>query len=244
VCRSGSRTGVDWTGGNSPACRPRASLTEIPLHLRSHDAFAGRGPYMSGWQELRAEGNRRSLVRLTKALPLVFPRAVLSRALARPFIPPTPRLAIESYWGAHPIRADRLARALAARSQAPPGWTWRFGDRRSGLPFSSARRPRRTAKPHMQGVRDFVACVNRYIASAGTLTFGAPVPTGMRSGTVLVWSLGSSGMRQVARLDFCGVSKVGGALKAAGGCGGMPKRWRAKSRTRKEGVRSPSPSAR
>ena len=78
---------------------------------------------MSGWQELKAERNRRSLVRLTRALPLVFPRAVLTRALARPFVPPTPRLAIESYWGAHPIRADRLARALAARSQAPDGWT-------------------------------------------------------------------------------------------------------------------------
>jgi hypothetical protein len=26
-----------------------------------------------------------------------------------------PRLAIDSYWRAHPIRADRLARALAAR---------------------------------------------------------------------------------------------------------------------------------
>ena len=91
---------------------------------------------MSGWQELKAERNRRSLVRLTRALPLVFPRAVLTRALARPFVPPTPRLAIESYWGAHPIRADRLARALAARSQAPDGWRWRLGDRRSGLPFT------------------------------------------------------------------------------------------------------------
>jgi hypothetical protein len=91
---------------------------------------------MSDWLELKAERNHRSLVRLTRALPPVFPRAVLSRALARPFVPPTPRLAIESYWGAHPIRADHLARALAARSQAPIGWTWRLGDRRSGLPFN------------------------------------------------------------------------------------------------------------
>ena len=73
---------------------------------------------MSGWQELKAERNQRSLIRLTKALPPVFPRVVLARALARPFVPPTPRLAIESYWGAHPIRADRLARALAARGFA------------------------------------------------------------------------------------------------------------------------------
>jgi hypothetical protein len=37
-----------------------------------------------------------------------------------------PRLAIDGYWRAHPIRADRLARALAARSGAPDGWTWRL----------------------------------------------------------------------------------------------------------------------
>jgi len=117
-----------------------ASMPALRASLTSDDSFTpsisrcpyGRGPH----QELKAERNRRSLVRLTRALPLVFPRAVLTRALARPFVPPTPRLAIESYWGAHPIRADRLARALAARSQAPDGWRWRLGDRRSGLPFT------------------------------------------------------------------------------------------------------------
>jgi hypothetical protein len=68
-------------------------------------------------------------------LPRIFPSAVLSRALGRPFVPPTPRLAIDSYWRAHPIRADRLARALAARSGAPSGWTWRLGDdRKTRLP--------------------------------------------------------------------------------------------------------------
>ena len=90
---------------------------------------------MSTWQDDKAAINRRSLARLTKALPVVFPAAVLSRALSRPFVPPTPRLAIDSYWRVHPLRADRLARALAARSGAPPGWTWRLGDdRKSGLP--------------------------------------------------------------------------------------------------------------
>jgi hypothetical protein len=90
---------------------------------------------MSGWQDLKAERNRQSVARLTKALPDVFPAFVLSRALGRPFVPPTPRLAIDSYWRAHPLRAERLARALARRSGAPEGWTWRLAQRRNdGLP--------------------------------------------------------------------------------------------------------------
>ena len=92
---------------------------------------------MSSWQEEKAERNRRALARLSKRLPAIYPPAVLARALNRPFIPPTPRLAIDSYWRAHPIRADRLARALAARSRAPAGWRWQLGtDRESGLPLS------------------------------------------------------------------------------------------------------------
>lgn len=77
--------------------------------------------------EWRAVRNRKALARLMKALPAVFPPAVLRRALARPFIPPMPRLAVDGYWRAHPLRADALARALAARSGTPAGWTWRLG---------------------------------------------------------------------------------------------------------------------
>ncbi|WP_284694386.1 hypothetical protein [Rhodoplanes serenus] len=94
----------------------------------------------SSW---RAERNERSRARLTKALPAVFPVPVLDRALARPLIPPLPRLAVDGYWRAHPLRADRLARALAAMSGAPEGWSWRLadavrtrGEPRSGLPAS------------------------------------------------------------------------------------------------------------
>jgi len=90
---------------------------------------------MSSWQAEKAERNRRSLARLARRLPAIFPPAVLGRALGRPFIPPTPRLAIESYWAAHPIRADRLARALAGRTGPPKGWTWCISDSaKSGLP--------------------------------------------------------------------------------------------------------------
>jgi len=92
---------------------------------------------MSVWLDQKAERNRQAVARLTKALPSIFPSAVLSRALGRAFVPPTPRLAIDSYWRAHPLRADRLARALARRSGAPARWTWRLGDnRKSGLPVT------------------------------------------------------------------------------------------------------------
>jgi hypothetical protein len=92
---------------------------------------------MSKWQAEKAERNRQSLARLNKALPSIFPSAVLSWALTRPFVPPTPRLAVDSYWRAHPIRADRLARALAVRSGAPRGWTWQLdGTGKHGLPIT------------------------------------------------------------------------------------------------------------
>lgn len=85
--------------------------------------------------EWRADRNRLARARLEKALPTVFPAPVLLRALARPLVPPTPRLAVDGYWRAHPVRADRLARSLAARSGTPEGWTWRLGGpRKSGLP--------------------------------------------------------------------------------------------------------------
>jgi hypothetical protein len=90
---------------------------------------------MSKWRDELDDINRRARARLTKALPHVFPPNVLSHALARRFIPPMPRLAVDSYWRAHPVRAERLARALAARTGAPAGWAWRLGSNpKTGLP--------------------------------------------------------------------------------------------------------------
>ncbi len=89
---------------------------------------------MSEWRDQR---NATSRVRLEKALPKVFPASVLVHALGRSLIPPLPRLAVESYWAAHPVRADRLTRALAALSEAPPDWAWRLSSQPAdGLPRS------------------------------------------------------------------------------------------------------------
>jgi hypothetical protein len=48
---------------------------------------------------------------------------------------------VDSFWRAHPIRADRLARALAARSGAPEGWQWRVGGKAAGGPAAGFRTP-------------------------------------------------------------------------------------------------------
>ena len=83
---------------------------------------------MSTWREERNEAAR---VRLLRRGPEALPPPVLAHALRQPLMPPTPRRATESYWRAHILLADRLARALAARSGAPEGWSWRL-DAREG----------------------------------------------------------------------------------------------------------------
>ena len=88
---------------------------------------------MSPWRE---ERNARSRARLAKALPPIFPAPVLVHAHARPLVPPLPRLAIESYWRTHPLRADRLARALARRTGTPDGWRWDLSGSSEGRPRS------------------------------------------------------------------------------------------------------------
>src|SRR2546428_7398295 len=72
-----------------------------------------------------AQRNEKARARLMRNLPEIFPGAVLLHALSRPFLPATPRRAVDSYWRHHPVRADKLARALAAFGGAPAGWAWR-----------------------------------------------------------------------------------------------------------------------
>src|SRR6266540_11685 len=142
----------------------------------------------------RAARNERSRARLHKALPSIFPGQVLGHALSRPFIPPTPRLAIDRYWRAHPIRADRLARALAARSGAPEGWCWRLGnDKQSGLPltFRAPPAPYREA-PFSRGPGHCCVCgqpVYRFGWHADLWRAGANANAGWHSACVIAWRL-------------------------------------------------------
>ena len=114
---------------------------------------------MSKWQAEKAERNRQSLARLNRALPRILPSAALSWALGRPFVPPTPRLAVDSSWRAHPIRADRLARALAARSGAPRGWAWQLGDNREHELPATYRTPPAPYRAHTYMLGQGFCCV-------------------------------------------------------------------------------------
>jgi hypothetical protein len=116
---------------------------------------------MSEWRD---EINRKGLARLDKALPDVFPTPVLTHAMGRRFTPPMPRLAIDSYWRAHPVRADSLARALSAKSGGPAGWKWRLGDKAGS---------RETARPHSGRCKTGLAG-GELPGSAGALS-GAPL---------------------------------------------------------------------
>lgn len=77
----------------------------------------------AGWRD---ERNGRARERLARGGAAALPMPVMVHALARRLVPPQPSLAVASYWRHHPLRADRLARALAARSAAPDGWNWRL----------------------------------------------------------------------------------------------------------------------
>jgi hypothetical protein len=108
---------------------------------------------VSAWREQR---NAKALARLQRNLPGIFPAPVLLHACTRPFIPPTPRRAVESYWRHHPIRADKLARALAGLSAAPAGWVWQissFGP----LGFRAPPAPFRE-KAHSRGLGHCCVC--------------------------------------------------------------------------------------
>jgi len=88
-----------------------------------------------------AQRNEKARARLMRNLPEIFPGAVLLHALSRTFLPATPRRAVDSYWRHHPVRADKLARALAAFGGAPEGWAWRVGIQKSSGPPVTFRVP-------------------------------------------------------------------------------------------------------
>lgn len=89
---------------------------------------------MSTW---RNEKDEKARARLEKRLSEFFPACVLNHALRQPLTPPTQRRAVESYWRHRPLSADRLARALAAKSGQPAGWQWRLGsEKETSLPHT------------------------------------------------------------------------------------------------------------
>ena len=85
--------------------------------------------------------NEPRIARLLALTPDRFPQAVWSHALRLDLVPDSPGRAVQAYWQAHPLRADRLARALATRSEAPPGWRWLLDGGGPDTPAESFRVP-------------------------------------------------------------------------------------------------------
>jgi hypothetical protein len=144
------------------------------------EALTGDGPFTPSISR-----NRRSVLRLNKALPPIFPRAVLAQgSFARPFVPHTPP-ACNRVTGA-PIQFVPIA-SLTKHPAAG------LGD--SGTPerlafrSPSARHPPYREATHALGPGFCCVCGQPVYRFGGTLTFGATVPTRMRSGTVLVLAI-------------------------------------------------------
>ena len=188
---SGSSRGKRGNGSVTPyAHSPEQATGKLVcgspgvMHSRSLYALVAQSDAMK-MAETLALRNARALQRFNRALPDIFPAPVLTHATARRWTPPTPRLAVDSYWRAHPLRADRLARALAARSGTPAGWQWRLqADGGKDLPATFGPRRRPTARSDSRGARDIAACVaSRCSGWAGMSTSGATARTGTPSGT-------------------------------------------------------------
>ncbi len=194
--------------------RPASPLTK-PLRL------AATIPHMK-MSETRELYNKRLAARLTRATPEIFPAPVLIHANNLRWMPPMPRLAADSYWRAHVIRADRLSRALAAQSGAPDGWTWRTGKRGPLRKLPPA--ARHIARRNSRAARASAACGQAVsIASAGTATCGTPARTAAPNGIRPASRRGDCGTRRATTTGCCASCSRAAARRAAAACGRPPR---------------------
>ena len=161
------------------------------------------GPTMSKWEAEKAERNRRSITRLTKSLPGIFPSAVLSRARSvahscrRRRGSPSTRIGTPIHFAPIAWRVHLLA---AVEHLAAGHGGLGIAGTMACQPHSE-RHQRPIGNAHTRKVQDFVVYAgNRFIASAGMPTYGTPAQTRMRPGTAPVWSHGNSGPHQVTTL--------------------------------------------
>ena len=127
-----------------------------------------------------------------KAVPEGFPKPVLRHALAARWIPELPSRAVELYWRAHPLRADRLARALARRSGAPQGWGWR---EERELPDAAGA----VSRPALAGPGSCCICGQPVFRFGWHRKLGSGAAPAAANGTRLVSRHGSSGTRRAIR---------------------------------------------
>ena len=133
-----------------------------------------------------------------KALPDIFPKPALVHAYKRALLPPTPRLAIDLYWRAHPLRADKSSRAHSPRAAA----RLRNGRGIWMTTRTSARLLLPIVKRNSRSAAASVACAdNPPIASAGMSISGRTTSRiATPRGTPAASSRGNSGPR---RANIC-----------------------------------------
>ena len=102
-------------------------------------------PGAIAFEDRRTAWNARARLRLQSSKGEAMPACVREHALASRWLPKTARAAVDGYWRAHPLRADRLARALARRSGAPSGWCWQIGPHGAAASFRTPPLPFRSA---------------------------------------------------------------------------------------------------
>ena len=169
--------------------------------------------------ETRELYNRRARKRLDRALPDIFPKPVLIHALRQRWMPPMPRLAADAYWRAHAIRADRLARALAAQSGAPAGWTWRVGSD-EGLPVTFRQPPAPYREPRFAKGPGFCCVCGQPVYRFGWhRDLWDAGPNRRAAWHTAVWWRGGSGMRRATTTRCCGACRRNAARRPEGGCG-------------------------
>ena len=159
---------------------------------------------VSAW---RAERNRRALARLRRGLPAIFP-APRADARARALVhAPDAAAGDRSYWRAHPVRADRLARVARRPERSARGLDLAARRGRRACRRAFAVRRRRTARPNSRAARASAASAgNRSTASAGTSTCGSADPTQCRlahrlRGGVALWNAPSGYIGLLKRLQ-------------------------------------------
>lgn len=164
-----------------------------------HSKQGCRSMAVSTWLARR---NEKARSRLMRNLPDVFPGAVIAHALSRPFLPATPRRAVDSYWRYHPVRADKPVRSLPLAANRTDGCGESESRNRGHWLVFGCPQPRFVSGPTRRAKAIAVCAGSPYSGSAGIATFGA-ITAQIRTlhSIVVALQLGTYGLHRAIMSD-------------------------------------------